>query len=199
MLRPALIAALALCATPALAQDFLRGLARSTAEAAARRAVDRALTQAQPARPARTADPQVARTSAAGGAPARTDGVSAVPRPADAAERKKALEQFSRYRCDACEGGWAYDSWATHGLNLVGNNLLATKMGSLAVGQSVAWKGRAANGQGIVTADVEKAGLPCKQVTWRMTKGQETAEREGLFCQVLMGNAPGVPTWLEVY
>lgn len=202
LLRSALIAAVAFTATPVAAQSLFEGLARSAAEAVVRGAINNALTPSQAAPQAAPqaipAGERLAQASAPARAPAKVTNVRDLA-PPDALAQKKALDEFSRWRCTDCEGGWAYDSWARHGLNLVGNNLLENKIGALAVGQSVSWKGRVANGQGIVTAEVEKSGFRCKQVTWRMTKGKESAEREGLFCVVLMGNAPGVPTWVEAY
>lgn len=198
MLRYALTAVVALAATPAAAQSLLESLARSVGEAAVRGAVNSVLTPSQQPAPSTAAGQSLAQASTPATTPARVSNVRDLA-PPDALAQKKALDEFSRWRCNDCEGGWAYDSWARHGLNLVGSNLLENKIGSLAVGQSVSWKGRVANGQGIVTAEVEKSGFRCKQVTWRMTKGKEQAEREGLFCVVLMGNAPGVPTWVEAY
>lgn len=198
MLRSALFATAVFAATPVAAQSLFESLARSAAEAVVRGAINNALTPSQATPQANDGGARLAQAAAPARAPAKVSNVRDLA-PPDALAQKKALDEFSRWRCNDCEGGWAYDSWARHGLNLVGNNLLESKIGSLAVGQSVSWKGRVANGQGIVTAEVEKSGFRCKQVTWRMTKGKETAEREGLFCVVLMGNAPGVPTWVEAY
>lgn len=206
MTRPALIASAALIAfvaTPAAAQSLFESLARSAAETVVRSAVTSALSSPRSASAAQDGgrnQAAAAAETAPASKPAKVAKVNVRDlAPPTAAADKKALDEFSRYRCNDCEGGWAYDSWARHGLNLVGYNKLENKIGGLEVGQSVSWKGSVANGEGIVTAEVEKSGFKCKQVTWRMTKGKEQAEREGLFCVVLMGEAPGTPTWVEAY
>lgn len=199
MLRYALIAALALTATPAAAQSFLKGLARSAAEAAIRGAVDRAISPSQA-----TADEEgddYAEATPAEAAPTATQVryVYDIPKPADAADKKKAFEAFSRYSCDACEGGRAYDAWAQQILGVTGYRAWPKKVGALAVGERITWKGHVSNGELVVAAETEVHGFPCKQVTHRLTKGTEIAEREGLFCYGRATQYDGSPNWAEVY
>lgn len=199
MFRPALIAVLVLgaplAATPAAAQSFLKDLAKS----AARQATEAAVRNAMTPQPGGIGAPQaglVGQAPAKGTAPkAGRPSLSDIERPADLAEKKRALDDFSAYPCSDCEGGRGYDSWARHGLNMVGSNALDKKVGAMGVGESLTWKGVTANGALTVVADAEHNGFQCKEVVYKMTKvkTKAVAEREGLFCQSATGS------WTEVY
>ncbi|MFN3584045.1 hypothetical protein [Phenylobacterium sp.] len=193
MLRPAALIALAvLAATPAAAQSFLKDLAKSAARQATEAAVRNVMTpQSNGGRASQAGQAPAKRSAGKAGRPSMGD----IERPADLAEKKKALDDFSAYPCDDCEGGRGYDSWARHGLNMVGGSDFEKKVGAMGVGESLTWKGRAADGALTVVADAEHEGFQCKEVVYRMTKvkTKATAEREGLFCQ----NAAG--GWAEVY
>jgi len=203
MLRPATLIALAvLIATPAAAQSFLKDLAKSAARQATEAAVRNVMTPEPGGASAQAGQPAGAKSPAAAQArkPSRTY-LSDIAKPADAADKKKALDDFSTYSCDDCEGGRGYDSWARHGLNMVGGHAFEDRIGALPVGGSVSWKGRAANGEITVVAEAEHDGFPCKEVVWKMTKPKTkaTAERDGLFCYGYASSYSGKETWAEIY
>lgn len=202
MRRYALIVALALlAASPASAQSFLKGLARSAAEGVARDlvngAVNRAMAGPQTAQEQEGDDIETAAAEpAAAPKPKRVAAPSIrdIPKPADAEAKKAAFDEFGRYPCTACEGGRGYDSWGRQILNVSGYNAWEKKVGALGLGEAITWQGTASRGELIVAGETEINGFLCKQITHRLTrvKTQDTAEREGLFCQ-------GASGWVEVY
>ncbi|MBT9469535.1 MAG: hypothetical protein V4514_04295 [Pseudomonadota bacterium] len=190
------LAILPLLASPAGAQAWLEGLARSAVEGVAREAVGRAVSGA--AQPASTPGAAPAPSKAA----AKTSEIvrpSDLPKPAGAAEKKQAYEDFSRYSCSDCEGGRGYDAWARQILGQTGWNKWESKVGALAVGETLTWQGVKANGVLKVVSEDPVGGFPCKQIHYRLIKGAASAERDGLFCFGRSGPYSGSDTWVEVY
>ena len=115
--------------------------------------------------------------------------------------RNAAFDAFGRYDCTECEGGHGFDSWAQQSFagQLRGYNAWAEKIGAMAVGDSLPWKGMRANGL-LVIASADPVGpFPCKQVHYLLTKDKATAERDGLFCQGRLNQFDAGPSWVEVY
>ncbi len=192
------VAILPILAGPAGAQAWLEGLARTAIEGVAREAIGRAVSTA--GRPATT--------PAEAPAPAPSKRVAKAPaigrpsdlaKPADAEAKKKAYEDFSSYPCSDCEGGRGYDAWARQILDQTGWNQWESKVGALAVGETLTWKGAKANGVLKVASSDPVGGFPCKQIHYRLTKGAASAERDGLFCFGRSGPHSGSDTWVEVY
>lgn len=187
---------LPILAGPADAQAWLEGLARTAIEGVAREAVGRAASTA--GRPATTpADAPVPSKRAA--KISEVGRPSDLPKPANAAEEKQAYEDFSRYSCSDCEGGRGYDAWARQILGQTGWNKWESKVGALAVGETLTWQGVKANGVLKVVSEDPVGGFPCKQIHYRLTKGSASAERDGLFCFGRSGPYSGSDTWVEVY
>lgn len=190
------LAILPLLASPAGAQAWLEGLARSAVEGVAREAVGRAVSGA--AQPASTPGAAPAPSKAT----AKTSEIvrpSDLPKPAGAAEKKHAYEDFSRYSCSDCEGGRGYDAWARQILGQTGWNKWESKVGALAIGETLTWQGVKANGVLKVVSEDPVGGFPCKQIHYRLIKGAASAERDGLFCFGRSGPYSGSDTWVEVY
>lgn len=191
-------ALLPLLVVPAHAQSWLENLAKSAAEQVARQAVDRVISGQPASAPASAASPAPV---AAGPARVSRRLPADLPKPQDAQAKKDAFEAFSAYPCSDCEGGRGYDAWARQSLNLIGSNLWEDKVGSLAVGQTISWKGERSDGVLTVVSENAMGGLPCKQVVHRLTKhaGGATAERDGLFCYGKASQYSGSDSWVEVY
>lgn len=193
----ALAAALTLSlAGEACAQSFLKTLARQAAAAAVQQA----------AQPSTSAGDEAAPTDAAvPAAPAqrpksRPKTLADIARPADAPERKRAFEAFSRVRCNDCEGGYAYDAWAKHHVKVgYEYNAFENKIGGLALGEAVTWQGAASRGSITVVGEDPVDGFRCKQLKWALVKGAERAERDGLYCFGYAGPSSGAETWVEMY
>lgn len=214
--------AVALCAaaaatlpTAALGQDFLGGLARRAAEAAAQRAVQSAVgavVNRQTPAPEATAPAAPQTASAAGAATA-----SALPAdlpaprpinystslrrpgqlefsPEDQAGRAR-FDEFGKVRCSDCEGGYAFETWVRHAIpSLWGPHVLENRLGGMAVGEAIRWTGgRGAQYALTVTSEHAIGPWPCKQLRWTAVRGSEAAERPGLICK-----ATGSDNWTEV-
>ncbi|MBP7704401.1 MAG: hypothetical protein KA105_03815 [Caulobacter sp.] len=117
------------------------------------------------------------------------------------AAAKERFVEFSRYSCTACEGGRGYDAWARQSLNLGGGyNAFEKKLGSLATGQFVAWKGIEADGRITVVGEATVAGFQCKQLKWELKKRKTgaSASRDGLLCLGKSGDYAASDSWVEV-
>lgn len=200
MLRPTLISVALLAATPAAAQSLLENFARSAAEAAVRGAVNQARTPSAGA-PADTLPAAAPAPQRAGKPkPPRKRTIYDIPKPADAEEKRKAFVDFSEYFCDDCEGSRGYDSTAANILGLGGWNQFESAVGALSIGERLAWKGKANDGEIVVTAERMEGEYKCKEVTWRLTKRKGgSAERAGLFCHGLRYADSDTPRWTEIY
>ncbi|MGR4866711.1 hypothetical protein [Caulobacter sp. LARHSG274] len=98
--------------------------------------------------------------------------------------RKKALEQFGKSPCDACEGGYQYDTSVRH---LVAgwtrqDGAFEQKVGAMHVGESFNWRGATTSGLFRVESEAPIGPFPCKQVRYVLTRGKQSADRLGLFC-----------------
>lgn len=196
----ALAAALTLSlAGEASAQGFLKSLARQAAAAAIQHAAQ------QPASSESAADEPGPSESDEPAPPtprakSRPKTLADIVRPADAPERKKAFEAFSRVRCNDCEGGYAYDAWAKHHVKVgYEYNAFENKIGGLVLGEAVTWKGVASRGSITVVGEDPVDGFRCKQLKWELVKGAERAERPGLYCFGYAGPSSGAETWVELY
>lgn len=120
--------------------------------------------------------------------------------PAEVEAESKAFDQFGRYECDDCEGGHSYDSWVQQALNLRGYNAWENKVGAMALGQKLTWKGNVADGVMEVVGETPVHGFKCKQVRYTLTrrKGSAAASRGGLFCFGKSGPFAAEPSWVEV-
>jgi len=217
--RTALLAA-GLClalAGPAAAQSgFLKNLARQAAAAAIQNAAQSSQGQAAaapdeaaqaeaapPTQDAATEQP----TATSGPAPWPTNvGARTVRYPSDLKfspeleAQKAAFLEFSRVSCTACEGGRSYDAWAQHFVRLDGSyKAWEKKLGGLAVGEAVTWKGQQSTGAITVVSEAPVNGWPCKQLKWTLKKPTASAERPGLICSAKASSYAGSDSWSIVF
>lgn len=211
-------AALALAGPAAAQGGFLKNLARQAAAAAIQNAAQ-PQAQTAPAAPAPAAEDggqaeppqqyaaaeQTAATSGPAPWPANV-GARTVKYPADLdfspelEAQKKAFVEFSKVSCNDCEGGYGYDAWVRHFISLDGSyKAWEKKVGGLAVGDTIAWKGAKSNGVITVVSEEPVNGWQCKQLRWELKKGQESAERPGLFCYGKASAYDGSDSWTEVF
>lgn len=180
----------------ASAQGFLKNLARQAAAAAIQQAAQPSASPDDEAPPTAAAGPAVPPPRAK----SRPKTLADIARPADAPERKKAFETFSRVHCNDCEGGYAYDAWAKHHVKVgYEYNAFENRIGGLALGEAVTWQGAASRGSITVVGEDPVDGFRCKQLTWALVKGAERAERPGLYCFGYAGPSSGAETWVEIY
>lgn len=118
--------------------------------------------------------------------------VADIPDPAGFAEAKAALDAFGKYQCAACEGGFGYDSWVDANISGLQGKSVAEKVATMKVGEALHWKGRISTGTLTVVGADPVGGIECRQVKIRLVKGQQSAERPGLYCK-------GGFKWLEAY
>lgn len=201
--------------TVVLAQDWLGRMARSAAQSAAQGVVNNAVSGAanggahqgstapspQPAStPARARqEPQIVPASSFAN-PAPINYTTAMRNPndmrfgADHEAAKKAYEDFGKVDCDDCEGGYAYETWIRHArLELMGFRVLESRIGGMAIGESLEWTGSRGARYALTVVDDQPVGSwPCKQVKWTGDRGPAHAERMGLYCQ-LNNN------WMDVF
>ncbi|WP_068878703.1 MULTISPECIES: hypothetical protein [unclassified Phenylobacterium] len=202
-------------AGPAAAQSgFLKNLARQAAAAAIQNAAQPQQSQppaaeaegqdaAQPAQYAEAA--QAPQTS--GPAPwPKNVGAKSVRYPSNLTfspeleDQKKAFVEFSKVSCNDCEGGYSYDAWVRHFVRLDGSyGAWEKKVGALALGESITWKGSASTGSITVVSEEPVNGWPCKQLKWELKKAQSQAERPGLFCYGKASSYAGSDSWTEVF
>lgn len=221
--RSLLIAAVVLTASPASAQSWIERAARGAAENAARGAV----TSLLEARPERTPQPDREEAAAEAEAEAETVEAPrrpavrgpaltfAEPSPVNyssdlrgpyqlefSPEQEAAEARFDAFNvvpCHDCEGGRAYDSWIKHHVSSVsGLGALERRIGEMAVGEAIRWDGSSGARLALtVIGDSPVGDWPCKQVRWSSERGQESAERLGLFCFGKRGDYLG-DGWVEV-
>lgn len=204
----AVTAALAI-GSPALAQDFLgglaRGLARSSAEAVADRAAQ-AVTQPRPSTgsaPASTSAPVVGASQA----PSSQSAASPVPHPiptnlsptlrtpgefkfsqADE-DAKKAFEDFGKIPCNSCEGGFSFDTWPEHQIPGMFGKVFGHLWG-LSVGESLRWTGSGGGAYAItIASDHPVNGFPCKQLDYTGHRDEQSAGYRGLICRTDNGGS----------
>lgn len=114
--------------------------------------------------------------------------------PASAKSQKDAFVAFGRVRCNDCEGGYGYDSWAQHFVKDWNE-----KLGALGTGQSLQWQGNAARGTVSVLSEEPVDGFRCKQLSWRLAKGSSSVERPGLMCWGRSERYSATESWVQVY
>ena len=113
---------------------------------------------------------------------------------------KEAFLEFSKFRCNDCEGGYAYDAWAQHYVKVgYEYNAFQNKVGGLAMGQSITWTGAAATGSITVVGETPIKGWRCKQLKWELKKGAQRAERPGLYCVSPASASSTKENWMEVF
>ena len=113
-----------------------------------------------------------------------------------------AFDEFGKVDCSECEGGYAYDSWAqlAFASELRGEyGGWEKKLGALEPGQSLEWQGAANAGTLTVSAREQVSGFDCKRLTYRLTRGSESAERPGLLCWGKSSPYAGSDSWVEVF
>jgi len=205
-------------ANPAAAQNaFLKNLARQAAAAAIQNAAQKPAQEQPQAAAAAGEDASpapVAQYAAAEQTPVTTGpapwpvnvGSRAVKYPSDLdfspelEAQKKAFLEFSKVRCNDCEGGYSYDAWVQHHIRLDGSyKAWEKKVGALAMGEKITWKGSQSNGVITVVGEEPVNGWQCKQLKWELKKGQASAERPGLFCSGKAGAYDGSASWTEVF
>jgi len=114
--------------------------------------------------------------------------------------QKKAFVEFSKVSCSDCEGGYDYDAWARHFFTLDGSyKAWEKKIGGLAMGETITWKGAKSTGSITVVGEEPVNGWPCKQLKWELKKPQASAERPGLFCYGKENSYSGSDSWTEVF
>lgn len=215
---PAIIAAavsLAL-ATPAAAQSgFLKSLARQAAAAAIQNAAQPSREQAAPAadspeaggeQPAQYAAAEQASVTAGPAPWPNNVGSRAVKYPgnltfsAELEAQKKAFLEFSKVSCNDCEGGYSYDAWAQHFIRLDGSyNAWEKKLGSLAMGEALGWKGSKSTGVITVVGEEPVNGWRCKQLKWELKRPGASAERPGLICSAKASSYSATESWTIVF
>lgn len=216
MTLAALVAAaisITLCSPAAAQGGFLKNLARQAAAAAIQNAAtprpqDAAAPSSQDAAPADEVAEDVApeQVATSGPAPPLNVGARSVTSPTqlefspETQAAKKAFVEFSKVRCNDCEGGYAYDAWAQHHVKVgYEYNAFHNKIGGLAMGQSVTWTGSAAVGSITVVGETPIRGWRCKQLKWELKKGAARAERPGLYCVSPSSVGSAKEQWLEVF
>lgn len=135
----------------------------------------------------------------AGPAAAQTLRLDQLPVPADALQKRMALDAFSAYRCSDCEGGKGYDTWAAKRLGVTGQGAWNAKVGDLPVGGVITWKGVQATGELKVVSENPVAGYQCKQMLYTIKKGDQSASRDGMFCLSKPRSSEVQPRWSEIY
>ena len=212
--RSLLIAAVVLAASPASAQSWLERAARNGAGNAAQGAVSNLLG----ARTQRDAEP-VQDPAGAGAAPspAVPAGSMSFAEPSPINYRpdlrgpyklefspqqegaEAIFDEFNRVACSDCEGGRSYDSWIKqHVPAVAGLGALEQRIGEMAVGEAIRWDGASGARLALtVIGDSPVGDWPCKQVRWSSERGQDSAERLGLFCFGKRGDYLG-DGWVEV-
>lgn len=217
MTLAALVAAaisITLCSPAAAQGGFLKNLARQAAAAAIQNAAtprpqDAAAPSSQDAAPADDVAEDVAPEQVATSGPAPWPlnvGARSVTSPTqlefspETQAAKKAFVEFSKVRCNDCEGGYSYDAWAQHHVKVgYEYNAFHNKIGGLAMGQSVTWTGSAAVGSITVVGETPIRGWRCKQLKWELKKGAARAERPGLYCVSPSSVGSAKEQWLEVF
>jgi hypothetical protein len=202
---------LALAGTAAAQSGFLKSLARQAAAAAIQnsaqaQAQDQSAPQAQDGPSAEQAEAEPA-PAASGPAPWPINvGARTVKFPSDLdfspelEAQKKAFVEFSKVRCSDCEGGYSFDAWVQHFISLDGSyKAWEKKVGGLAMGETISWKGSQAAGSLTVVGEQPVGGWQCKQLKWELKKPQASAERPGLFCYGKAGPYDGADSWTEVF
>ncbi|WP_296600868.1 hypothetical protein [Phenylobacterium sp.] len=208
--------ALALPHTAAAQSGFLKNLARQAAAAAIQNSAQP--SQAQTVAPGAADDGGGSggdvSAPAAEATPATTGpapwpmnaGARSVKYPSDLRfspeldAQKKAFVEFGKVRCSDCEGGYSYDAWARQLVSLDGSyNAFEKKLGGLALGQRLTWKGAQSLGSITVVSEEAVNGWPCKQLKWELKKGQQSAERPGLLCYGKASSYSGSDSWIEVF
>lgn len=205
-------------AGPAAAQSgFLKNLARQAAAAAIQNSAQSQQSQ-QSQQPAAEAEGQDAAQPApyaeaaeapqtSGPAPWPVNvGAKSVKYPSnlkfspELEAQKKAFVEFSKVSCNDCEGGYSYDAWVRHFVRLDGSyGAWEKKVGALALGESITWKGSQSMGSITVVSEEPVNGWPCKQLKWELKKAQSKAERPGLFCNGKASSYSGSDSWVEVF
>jgi hypothetical protein len=214
-----LAAAFASClAGPADAQSFLKSLAREAAQRAAAAAIAGSANQAAQQEDAVVSNddggasapaPQAEVVEAATTGPAPwplNAGSAKVKYPGDLKfsaeleQQKKDFVEWSAVSCNDCEGGRHYDAWAQHFIRTDGSwKAWEKKLGALAMGESVTWKGSKANGSITVVGETPIKDWPCKQLEWKLVRGTESVTRPGLVCMTYGSSYSGNQTWNTVF
>lgn len=213
--RSLLVAAAILAASPASAQSWLERAARGAAETAARGAVA-GLLDARPERAPEREREEAEAEEAARRPIARGPAMTfADPSPVNyssdlrgpyqlefSPEQEGAEAEFDAFNvvpCDDCEGGRAYDSWIKHHVSSVSDlGALERRIGEMAVGEAIRWNGASGARLALTVIGESPVGdWPCKQVRWSSERGQDSAERLGLFCFGKRGDYLG-DGWVEV-
>lgn len=211
--RSLLMAAALLAASPASAQSWLERAARGAASNAAQGAVSNLLgARPEPsAEPAPQEDGEATRPPVARGVATTFAEPSPVNYKPDMSGpyqlefspeqegAEAAFDEFNRVACSDCEGGRSYDSWIKHHVpSVAGMGALERRIGEMAVDEAIRWDG--ASGARLALTVIGEAPIgawPCKQVRWSSERGQESAERLGLFCFGKRGDYLG-DGWVEV-
>ncbi|MEW5684681.1 MAG: hypothetical protein AB1942_07170 [Pseudomonadota bacterium] len=217
-----LAATLAVClAGPAAAQSFLKSLAREAAQRAAAAAIAGSANKGQ--QQSQQQDTTASDDDGGGSAPApqaeaveeATSGPAPWPVNAGSAkvkypgelkfsaeleQQKKDFVEWSKVRCNDCEGGYHYDAWAQHFIRTDGSwNAWEKKLGAMAMGESVTWKGNKANGSITVVGETPIKDWSCKQLEWKLVRGAESVTRPGLVCMTYGSSYSGSQTWNTVF
>lgn len=92
-----------------------------------------------------------------------------------------AFDDATAVPCSDCEGGKAYDGWASH---FIAGGVDA-KLAALTPGAKVTWKGNRLNGEITLIGEEPIGRFPCRQFRWVMkgAAGKVVAERTGLLCR----------------
>ena len=126
---------------------------------------------------------------------------SQMPKPADFAAVSAAYMEFGKDRCGGCEGGYAYDGWASFPRDEYSGkyNGDANRMGSWPIGHVHHWKGNISSGSLTVLGEESVEGFRCRRLRYRLERGSASAERPGLLCWGRANQFAGKESWNTVY
>lgn len=221
----AVMAALLVAAPSAYAQGFLKRLADRAVSAAERNAErlvedardrgekpaetgegggsDRAPAAVMTPRAVRGGAPRAAapapEPAAAPAKPIRYTGDLPVPPEAEAA--RAAYNSFGEVDCNDCEGGIDFDGRPKFAFDQFSGQYeeRARRAASWPIGHVHRWQGKASAGTLTVVAEATVEGFRCRQLRYRLVKGNRSAERPGLICLGMVSSESSNENWHEIY
>jgi len=126
---------------------------------------------------------------------------SQLAKPENFAAIKQAYEDFGKVRCTSCEGGFAYDGWPVFPRDGTPRPYNGSRhpLGLAEIGHVHRWKGAEADGSITIVREETISGFRCRHLTYRLTRGNASAERPGLLCWGYANQFAGSEGWNEVY
>ena len=127
--------------------------------------------------------------------------VSDLRTPPEVDAAKAEYNKFGEASCRACEGGIELDGRPTFPYDQYSGkyNERAARAGSWPIGHVHRWQGKEAAGTLTVKAEERIDGFRCRQLEYKLVKGQATATRPGLICFGLGNSSSEEEKWHEIY